>query len=172
MKKEIGFAMTLFLMANLAQAQSFTQTRTPDDFIAELRASMKDPSSFVLDATYSKTYTLEEQTKDASYVPKKDKTMKAWIMAHVGLTDYCFEYHAKNSYGAYNREAEFTGFNNAGVQVLSLSGDSCNRPGLNFKLVSVTAPTAATAADKAKQAQKYADCLKLAVDNPTIVCKQ
>jgi hypothetical protein len=33
-------------------------------------------------------------------------------------------------------------------------------------------PVSQTPADQAKQAQQYADCLKLAVDNPNIVCKQ
>lgn len=34
------------------------------------------------------------------------------------------------------------------------------------------APPAESAEDKAKHAQQYADCLKLAVDNPKVVCKQ
>jgi|CZKY01.1.fsa_nt_gi hypothetical protein len=34
-----------------------------------------------------------------------------------------------------------------------------------------TQPPVASPVDQAKQAQQYADCLKVAVDNPTIVCK-
>jgi hypothetical protein len=34
-----------------------------------------------------------------------------------------------------------------------------------------TGPPTLTPADQAKKAQQYADCLKAAVDNPSIVCK-
>jgi hypothetical protein len=34
------------------------------------------------------------------------------------------------------------------------------------------APVTTTPAEQVKRAQAYADCLKLAVDNPAIVCKQ
>ena len=47
----------------------------------------------------------------------------------------------------------------------------CNQP-ISAPEVAPTEPPTPTPADQAKQAQQYADCLKVAVDNPSIVCKQ
>ncbi|MGA7080129.1 MAG: hypothetical protein WBQ43_02670 [Terriglobales bacterium] len=181
MKKAIGFAMVLFLMTGLAQAQSFKQVKTADDFLAELKASMKDPDSFILEASYIKIWTPEviaEEEKTLAVRPdlKKDKrslaALDVWLEAHAGKTDFCFEYRAKNGYGGYDRSASLTEWTNSGVQQLQsdIFQHGCLAAG--FTLVAAAKATAATAADKAKAAQQYADCLKLAVDNPKIVCKQ
>ena len=88
MKKAIGFAMVLFLMTGLAQAQSFKQVKTADDFLAELKASMKDPDSFILEASYIKIWTPEviaEEEKTLAVDPISKRTNVLWRRWMYGL---------------------------------------------------------------------------------------
>lgn len=128
--------------------------------LPSLRALMKDPTSFALENVYAG-------------VPDHKKN----------ISDICYVFRSHNSYGGYSGDGYMrlrndgrldksifcdvglvtdkrTGWRDITTQVNTL----LNPPA---PVVPPTSPE-----DAAKRAQQYADCLKLAVDNPNIVCKQ
>ncbi len=153
---------------------------------AGLRSLMKNPDSFVLKAAFYRyngprtdadaafahavnarscaKVTIRENNvpnctakRDAEYATETAK----YNATKLGEVEYCFLYKATNSYGAVMEETD------------------CGNPGLDFVIhkdwipvPTAPAPLPATPAEQAKTAQAYADCLKLAVDNPKIVCRQ
>jgi hypothetical protein len=141
------------------------------DAVPALRDTMKDPDSFVLESVSIVTR--------GNHVPN-------WMDGNTHFNDnvICFGFRSKNGYGGYGHESA----------MLLLEGDGgfladrgtrgsllgCNA-GKFDAITDLTAevktalqpppPQAQTPEEKAKQAQDYADCLKVAVNNPSIVCK-
>ncbi len=137
--------------------------------IAVLRSAMKDPDSFVLEGVWLRP-------------PNKQ-----------GISDVCYSYRAHNSYGGYsgtgtarlNSKGVIDSFGSSAddemLQVLMACTPLAQSMSLNVTAqvnavlhpvapVPATPPTP-TPAEQAKQAQQHADCLKAAIDNPSIVCK-
>jgi hypothetical protein len=137
-----------------------------------LRPMMKDPDSFQLESVY--------QTKG------RNKNQRNYFF--LGQFDVCFVYRAHNSYGAYSgsdvalqiwssKKMEKNGRINIFEQGEPLGTCAADNIAVDITAevkaaLAPPAPPAENQADKAKRAQHYADCLKLAVDNPNIVCKQ
>ncbi|MGA7447852.1 MAG: hypothetical protein WBQ43_02780 [Terriglobales bacterium] len=164
----------LILMAGLAHARKVV-VLSPEEIasgvqravsgVPKLRAAMKDPDSFVLESVHLKA-------------PNKQ-----------GISDICYSYRAHNSYGGYsgtgtarlNSKGIVDAFGSSTDDEIAQAMNSCSQLVQSMTLditaqvksaLAPTAPVADSPAEQAKQAQAYADCLKLAVDNPKIVCKQ
>ena len=126
-----------------------------------LQASMKDPDSFVLEGVYLRAL----------------KT---------GAFEFCYAYRSHNSYGGYsgtnvarlNSHGDIDSFAKASdISLFNFCTQDVWSHYLNItayvNAVLHPAPASPTSPeDAAKKAQAYADCLKAAVDNPSIVCKQ
>ena len=127
--------------------------------LPSLRAAMKDPNSFVLEGIYA-------------MMPDRKKN----------ISDICYVYRAHNSYGGYGDSGTMRLRNDGRLDEsifcsLSLINDKHSfwrdiTAQVNA-LLNPPAPVAQTVTpeDAAKKAQQYADCLKAAVNNPSIVCK-
>ncbi|MGO8809489.1 MAG: hypothetical protein ACLQJF_08500 [Candidatus Sulfotelmatobacter sp.] len=135
-----------------------------------LRSMMKDPDSFRLESVFL----------------TKGRERKQRNEFEIGQYDICFQYRAHNSYGAYSGSE-------VALQIWSSKKSKQNGQILPFdqgeglgtcaaKNIAMDITTEVNAAltpstppvdpaNKAKQAQQYADCLKMAIDNPAIVCK-
>ncbi len=106
-----------------------------------------------------------------------------------GVVEVCYLFRAHNSFGGYSGELGEAILRNEGMEMVEDAGrptgkvtnviDPC-RPNVRTAditsevLAALNAPTAiaqGSPAEQARRAQQYADCLKLAVDNPSIVCK-
>jgi len=150
-------------------------------YLKGLKESMKNPDSFSLKNAFYRYYgPRSDAEKDADRariarrcaevtlrednVPKCtdrefvrfENAYDAYAAAHDNI-EFCALYKATNTYGGYMEES------NCGP-LFSLS----------WTEVPPSAPPVATTltpVEQAKQAQQYADCLKAAVDNPSIVCK-
>lgn len=77
---------------------------------------------------------------------------------------FCIVYKATNSYGGFIEESTCPSVDWADPSQQWHVGSWTEVP-------PEPAPPALTPMEQAKQAQQYADCLKAAVDNPSIVCK-
>lgn len=174
MKRMLSLLTVLMLSYGSAHARKAV-VLTPDQIasgiqraakgIPILRSAMKDPDSFVLEGVHLKA-------------PNKE-----------GISDVCYSYRAHNSYGGYSGTGTARLNSKGIVDAFGSSTDDDFAQAMNscsLRVQSITlditaevkaalaspAPPAVTPAESARQAQAYADCLKLAVDNPKIVCKQ
>ena len=178
MKKAIATIAITLALAGFAQARKVV-VLSPEEIasgvqravsgVPVLRSAMKDPDSFVLEGVWLRP-------------PNKQ-----------GISDVCYSYRARNSYGGYagtgtarlNSQGVIDSFGSSAddemVQVLMACSSFDHPRSLNVTAqvnailhpvapAPVTPPTL-TPAEQAKQAQQHADCLKAAVDNPSIVCK-
>jgi hypothetical protein len=122
-----------------------------------LRNFMKDPDSFILESVT--LWTRPGNNVDEQVI--------------------CFGFRSKNGYGGYAHGSAMMRLTGS-TDIISRGGTllECNG-GVSDASTDITAevmaalagPAPETPADKAKAAQRYADCLKLAVDNPQIACK-
>lgn len=145
-------------------------------YTSVLRSEMKNPDSFVFKGALYHYYGPRTEAEAAiaarqcakdtwrednvpKCIAKYDAEVAKYNATKLCTIDFCVLYKATNSYGAY------------------LEDSSCGlnlwpNPSFWWTDVPTAPPPAVTPAEQAKQAQAYADCLKLAVDNPKIVCKQ
>jgi hypothetical protein len=146
----------------LSSEQVTTFAQRAANAVPALRASMKDPDSFVLEGVFIMFF-------------KHDN----------GIPSFCYVYRAHNSYGGYSDSevarlsihGELTAFGKADDSFNMCAQDMWRRYlNITKEVKAALNPPAPVAppvspADAAKKAQQYADCLKAAVDNPSIVCK-
>jgi hypothetical protein len=139
-----------------------------------LRSMMKDPDSFVLEAVY-----LRESTNKYSQKHNND------------APEFCYFFRSHNSMGGYGNTGEAL-LNEKGQIEILVDNEPTDHSGVYYgmmtctpkrRLAEITAevkaalnppvPTASTLTpeQQAEQAQQRADCLKLAVKNPSVVCK-
>jgi hypothetical protein len=144
------------------------------DAVAVLRSLMKDPDSFVLEAVYLRESTNKFDQKHNSDPP-----------------EFCYFFRAHNSMGGYENTGEALLNEKGKIEVLA-DNEPKDRSGVYYGMMTCTpkrrladitadvktalnppAPAAPklTPEQEADQAQQRADCLKLAVTNPSIVCK-
>jgi|SRR5208282_3702505 len=131
--------------------------------VPALRSAMLDPASFVLE-----NVTLKAPNKQ-------------------GVIDVCYTFRSHNRMGGYASSGTAR-LNSKNVVDMIMSEDMANSMlnpcflDLQAHTLSIfpqveaalapPAPTPVSPADAAARAQQYADCLKVAVNNPSIVCKQ
>ncbi|MGD0793308.1 MAG: hypothetical protein ABR920_16185 [Terriglobales bacterium] len=177
MKKFIPIALLSMALVGsaFAQAADPIAVQRAVTAVPVLRSMMKDPDSFQLESVY--------QTKGRNKNQRND--------FFLGQFDVCFVYRAHNSYGAYSGSEVALQIWSAkkmeknGRIIIFDRGEHLGTCAADNIAVDITAevkaalapppapaPPADSAEDKAKHAQQYADCLKLAVDNPKVVCKQ
>lgn len=139
-----------------------------------LRSMMKDPDSFVLEAVY-----LRESTN--KYDQKHNN----------GAAEFCYFFRSHNSMGGYGNTGEAL-FNEKGQIEILVDNEPTDRSGVYYgmmtctpkrRLADITAevkaalnppastPPILTPEEQAEQAQQRADCLKLALKNPSVTCK-
>jgi len=139
-----------------------------------LRSMMKDPDSFVLEAVY-----LREPTNKYSQKHNND------------APEFCYFFRSHNSMGGYGNTGEAL-LNEKGQVEILVDNEPTDRSGVYYGMMTCTpkrrladltaqvkaalnppapAPSALTPEQQAEQAQQRADCLKLAIKNPSIVCK-
>lgn len=144
------------------------------DAVSVLRSMMKDPDSFVLEAVY-----LRESTNKYSQKHNND------------APEYCYFFRSHNSMGGYGNTGEAL-LNDKGQIEILVDNEPTDHSGILYGMMTCTpkrrladitaevktalnplAPTPPTfrPEEQAEQAQQRADCLKLAVNNPSIVCK-
>jgi len=183
-KKTIAaIAITLALAGSaFAQSQSIVIQQAVTT-VPRIQAHMTDPDSFVLESVFTA------------------KAGKGMLHKSPDAYAICYTYRSHNAMGGYgqpNVAVQYFGlpdkgwltFHNGAIDFLGTTeevqhpgwiGNSCQVKNLEQDItaevkaalnpsVPVAPPTSPE--DAAKKAQQYADCLKLAVDNPTIVCKQ
>ena len=139
-----------------------------------LRSMMKDPDSFVLETVY-----LRESTNKYSQKHNNDPP------------EFCYFFRSHNSMGGYGNTGEAL-LNEKGQIEILVDNEPTDHSGVYYgmmtcspkrRLADITAevktalnspassaPTL-TPEEQAEQAQQRADCLKLALKNPSIVCK-
>jgi len=144
------------------------------DAVPVLRSLMKDPDSFVIEAVYLRESTNKFSQKHNSDAP-----------------EFCFFYRSHNSMGGYGNTGEAL-LNEKGQIEILVDNKPTDHSGVYYgmmtctpkrRLADITAevkaalnppvprPPTLTPEEQAEQAQQRADCLKLAVKNPSIVCK-
>jgi len=167
----VAVTLVVLLMTGLLQARKEV-ILSPEDIAVDvqraikgvplLRSAMKDPDSFVLEGVHVRE-------------PNKQ-----------GISDICYSYRARNGFGGYSGTGtarlnshdvvdDFVSRDNGvGVFGCSLAAQSLmlDITARVKSALAAPAPVTTTPAEQVKRAQAYADCLKLAVDNPAIVCKQ
>jgi hypothetical protein len=138
-----------------------------------LRSMMKDPESFVLEAVY-----LRESTNKYSQKHNND------------APEFCYFFRSHNSMGGYGDTGEALLDEKDHLSILDANDPNQSKVYIammtctpNRRLADITAgvktalnppvptPPTLTPEEQAEQAQQRADCLKLAVKNPSIVCK-
>lgn len=144
------------------------------DAVPVLRSMMKDPDSFVLEAVYLRESTNKYSQRHNSDAP-----------------EFCYFFRSHNSMGGYGNTGEAL-LNEKGQVELLVDNGPTDHSGVYYgmmtctpkrRLADITAevktaldppaptPPTLTPEQQAEQAQQRADCLKLAVKNPSIVCK-
>lgn len=139
-----------------------------------LRSMMKDPDSFVLEAVY-----LRESTNKYSQKHNDDPP------------EFCYFFRSHNSMGGYGNTGEAL-LNEKGKIEILLDNEPTDHSGVYYSMMTCTparriaditgevktalnppapAPPILTPEQQAEQAQQRADCLKLAIKNPSITCK-
>lgn len=142
--------------------------------VSVLRSMMKDPDSLVLEAVY-----LRESTNKYSQKHNND------------APEFCYFFRSHNSMGGYGNTGEAL-LNEKGQVEILVDNEPTDRSGVYYGMMTCTpkrrladitaevktalnppAPMSPTLTpeEQAEQAQQRADCLKLAVKNPSIVCK-
>ena len=148
--------------------------RRAAESVPVLRSMMKDPDSFVIEAVY-----LRESTNKLSQKHNND------------APEFCYFFRSHNSMGGYGNTGEAL-LNEKGQIEILVDNEPTDRSGVYYammtctpgrRLADITAEVkialsppaqtrpALTPEEQAEQAQQRADCLKLAVKNPSIVCK-
>jgi len=143
--------------------------------VPELRGMMRDPDSFVLEAVY-----LRESSNKLSQKHNND------------APEFCYFYRSHNAMGGYGDTGEAQLNEKGELRIFVVGHGSGEMAPLYFdmftctpkrRLADITAevktalnppaptPPTLTPEEQAEQAQQQADCLKLAVKNPSIVCK-
>jgi len=138
------------------------------------RSMMQDPDSFVLEAVY-----LRESTNKFSQKHNND------------APEFCYFFRSHNSMGGYGNTGEAL-LNEKGQIEILVDNEPTDHSGVYYGMMTCTpkrrladitgevkialnspAPTPPTLSpeEQAQQAQQRADCLKLAMNNPSIVCK-
>jgi hypothetical protein len=161
-----------FLMGHIDLTPEVVKRAT--DGVPVLRSLMKDPDSFVLESVY-----LRESTNKLSQKHNND------------APEFCYFFRSHNSMGGYGNTGEAL-LNEKGQIEILVDNEPTDRSGIYFGMMTCTparrladitvevkaalnppAPsqTALTPEEQAEKAQQRADCLKLAVNNPSIVCK-
>ncbi|HTG16979.1 MAG TPA: hypothetical protein VK747_17150 [Blastocatellia bacterium] len=139
-----------------------------------LRGMMRDPDSFVLEAVY-----LRESTNKYSQKHNND------------APEFCYFFRSHNAMGGYGDKGEALLDEKSSLRILDVNDHEQSAVFIammtctpNRRLGDITAevktalapatptPSALTPEEQAKRAQLYADCLKAAVNNPSIICKQ
>lgn len=142
--------------------------------VSVLRSMMKDPDSFVLESVYLRESTNKYSQKHNTDAP-----------------EFCYFFRSHNSMGGYGNTGEAL-LNEKGQIELLVDNEPTDRSGVYYGMMTCTpkrrladitaevktalnppAPIAPTLTpeEQAEQAQQRADCLKLAVKNPSIVCR-
>jgi hypothetical protein len=141
--------------------------------VLALRSMMKDPDSFVLEAVY-----LRESTNKLSQKHNND------------APEFCYFFRSHNSMGGYGNPGEALLNEKGQIEILADNGPT-DHSGVYYAMMTCTpkrrladittevkaalnpSPTepVLTPEEQAEKAQQRADCLKLAVKNPSIVCK-
>jgi hypothetical protein len=172
MKKPISIAITMLALVTFMYAREKPNptTVTPElvqkaaQFVPALRSMMKDPDSFVLEGVSVDKY--------------EDKK-------HPDSPGFCFDFRAHNSYGGYgdighawtDHKGTIRVFDNTsgGEQIAEaiICGPKSHTDITNEVKAALAPPPppVVSPADAAAKAQQYADCLKAAVNNPSIACK-
>jgi hypothetical protein len=138
-----------------------------------LRGMMRDPDSFVLEAVY-----LRESTNKYSQKHNNDDP------------EFCYFFRSHNAMGGYGDTGEAQLDEKGHLQIFDANDREQSKVYIAMmactpkrRLADITAevktalnpprptPSALTPEEQAKRAQQYADCLKVAVNNPSIVCK-
>ncbi|MGO9084140.1 MAG: hypothetical protein ACLQBK_02855 [Candidatus Sulfotelmatobacter sp.] len=171
--------ITLALVGSaLTQADSTVIQRAAVT-VTRIHDKMLDPDSFVLDGVY--TAAGNDIKCEGFGCRHKIKTP---------VTVLCFAFRSHNRMGGYSEgraylyphakgddfrifsevsNGEFQGYDEGW-------GAPCGAKQITAEITTevraALAPPAVSSAEQAKRAQRYADCLKLAVDNPNIVCEQ
>ena len=141
------------------------------DAVPLLRSMMRDPDSFVLEGVYLRESTHKNEKKHANDAP-----------------EFCFFFRSHNAYGGYGDTGEALMDEKGTLRIWSLE----EQRHLYYEMMACTpkrrladittqvnevlhpAPPVASAStpeEQAAKAQQYADCLKAAVNNHSIVCK-
>jgi hypothetical protein len=142
------------------------------DSVPVLRSMMKDPDSFVLETVY-----LRESTNKYSQKHNDD------------APEFCYFFRSHNSMGGYGNTGEAL-LNEKGKVEILVDNEPTDHSGVYYRMMTCTpqrrlsditeevqaalnpqTPQPLTPQQQAEQAQQRADCLKLAVNNPSIVCK-
>ena len=144
------------------------------DAVPVLRSMMKDPDSFVLEAVYMRESTNKYSQKHNNDAP-----------------EFCYFFRSHNSMGGYGNTGEALLNEKGKIEILA-DNEPTDTSGVYYgmmtctpkrRLADITAevktalnqpaptPPTLTPEEQAEQAQQRADCLKLAVKNPSIVCK-
>ena len=161
-----------FLMGHTDVTQEVVKRAA--DQVPVLRSMMKDADSFVLEAVY-----LRESTNKFSQKHNEDPP------------EFCYFFRAHNSMGGYGNGGEALLNEKGRIEILA-DNEPTDHSGVYFRMMTCTPqrrladitadvkeslnpPASSTPAltpqQLAEQAQQRADCLKLAVNNPSIVCK-
>ncbi|MFZ0912106.1 MAG: hypothetical protein WBQ76_17380 [Candidatus Korobacteraceae bacterium] len=141
--------------------------------VPTLRSMMRDPDSFVLEAVY-----LRESSNKLSQKHNND------------APEFCYFFRSHNAMGGYgdtgeaqmDEKGKLTIYDatDPGQSPIYIAMMTCTP---KRRLADITAeveaalnppaptPPTLTPVERAEQAQQHADCLKLAVKNPSIVCK-
>jgi hypothetical protein len=166
-------AITLALVGSASAAKPEPSTVTTEGIqraakaVSTLRSMMLDPDSFVLEKV--------QQDRFADKHPDRFPIV-------------CYQFRSHNAMGGYggtgyawmDGQGKLRIFDRSSDGEMIAAGIICDlkHPERNFditaKVKAALAPPASAPVspeDAAKKAQQYADCLKAAVDNPSIVCK-
>jgi hypothetical protein len=185
MKHVITIAVALLMLGS-----AFAKPKTPElapvtpegiqraaNNVSVLRSMMLDPDSFVL-----------EKVQQDRFAPKSSGFV--FGDKHPGaFPDVCYLFRSHNKMGGYGNtgvalldgKGKLRIFDNTSDGDMIAAGFICDlkHPERNSDITEQVkavlaphAPTPVSPADAATKAQQYADCLKVAVENPSIVCKQ
>jgi hypothetical protein len=141
--------------------------------VPTLRSMMRDPDSFVLEAVY-----LRESSNKLSQKHNND------------APEFCYFFRSHNAMGGYGDTGEAQMDENGELRIYDATDPEQSKVYIAMmtctpkrRLADITTevkaalnppvptPATLTPAEEAEQAQQRADCLKLAVNNPKIVCK-
>jgi hypothetical protein len=184
MKKTIAAIAIALALMGLASAQSqsivIQQAVTT---VPRIQAHMTDPDSFVLESVFTAKAGkgMLHKSPDAYAICYTFRSHNA--MGGYGQPNVAVQYFGlpdKGWLGVHNGAIDFLGTVEEVQQSGWIGNHSCQVKNLEQDItaevkaalspsVPVVPPTSPE--DAAKQAQQHADCLKAAVDNPSIVCK-
>lgn len=178
---------TLLLVGSALGQTASSSVQQAAAAVPQLKEKLRDPDSFVLEHVY--TASIPTIKCDSKWCRHKE---------HVKVDALCFIYRSRNGYGGYafsggavlslttidaplsdwkdktlhfyepDERGEFHSV--MGDEVVKACQPKFASGEITDDVKSALASKPVTPADKAKAAQQYADCLKLAVENPKITC--